>query len=131
MGGRAAAIGVALAGLDTERQQLANAIADCRSRIGNIDTQLRELTDLEKRCAGRQPDVVRAERDQLTFQALELRGRVEQAQTARLDQIERRLNAALKERERIRRQIESRTVSHLLTEAELSDTQRPKAALTW
>jgi len=124
LGERNAAMSARLAALDAERQQLANTIAEEASRDRELSRAQEELQNLTKRCAGRQQDVVRAERDQLTFQAIELQTRAEQASTVGVEQIERRLRAAREERERIRRQIESRAISHLLAEADLSDEQR-------
>ena len=124
LSGRAAAISAALAELEEQRQQLANQIAAQRSRMGELQRTIEELQRLTERCAGHRREDVRAERDQLSYQAIELQTRIERAGSVNVTQIEDRLRRAREDRDRIRRRIESRTVSHLLAEADLSDDQR-------
>lgn len=124
LSGRSAAIGAALAELEEQRQQLANQIAAQRSRAAELQRTMEELQRLAERCAGRRREEVRAERDQLSYQAIELQTRIEQAGGVSVTQIEGRLRKAREDRDRIRRLIESRTISHLLAESDLSDEQR-------
>jgi hypothetical protein len=114
LSGRTAAIGAALAELEEQRQQLANQIAAQRSRASELQRTIEELQRLTERCAGRQREEVRAEHDQFSYQATDLQKRIEQAGSMSVAQIERWLRKAREERDRIRRLIESRTVSHLL-----------------
>ncbi|GAB4162879.1 MAG: hypothetical protein Fur005_21870 [Roseiflexaceae bacterium] len=124
LSGRAAAIGVALAELEEQRQQLANQIAEQRSHVGELQRTIAELQRLTERCVGRRREEVRAERDQLSYEATDLQKRIEQAGSVSVAQIKGRLRKAREDRDRIRRLIESRTVSHLLAETDLSDEQR-------
>ncbi len=120
----AASIGAMLAELEAQRQQLAHMIATAAGYDREMSRMQEELQNLTQRCAGHQQDVVRAERDRLIYQAQELQTYVNHAGTVSVEQIERRLRAAKEECERIRRQMESRAMSHLLAEAHLSDEQR-------
>ncbi|MEI6180138.1 MAG: hypothetical protein WCP31_05255, partial [Chloroflexales bacterium] len=124
LGGRHAALSSALAALDAKRQQLANTLAEARGRDRELSGMQEELQNLTKRCAGHQQDVVRAERNRLIYQAQELETRVNQMDPASIEKIEQRLRRVQAEHGQILRQIESRTISHLLAEADLSDEQR-------
>ena len=124
LGGRHAALNSALAALDAERQQLADTLAEAKGRDRELSGMREELQNLTQRCAGHQQDVDRAECERLIYEAKELENRVNQTDTASIEKIEQRLRRVQAEHGQILRQIESRTISHLLAEADLSDEQR-------
>ena len=110
--------------LEDERQRLADTLAADRNQLQMLEAQQREHQQLLQRCAERQEADVHAERDLLTYQAIELQKTIERVNTTALGAITRKVDQLRGARERLRRQIEQRTVAHVIDEAGLDEETR-------
>lgn len=107
--------------LEEERQRLADALGEERSALRQVEALQQEHRRLEQQCAGHHEAEVRAEREALTLQAVTLQQRIHRMATISPEGIERRLARLRTERERLLRQLEQRTLDHMLAEAGLSE----------
>lgn len=110
--------------LEDERQRLADTLAAHRSELQTLEQQQHEHLQLLQRCAGRQEADVRAERDQLTYQAIELQQTIARLAATSLDAVTRKAARLRGAREQLRRQIEQRTVVHVIDEIGLDEETR-------
>lgn len=110
--------------LEDERQRLANTLATDRNQLQTLEAQHREHQQLLQRCAERQEADVRAERDLLTYQAIELQKTIGRVTATSLGAITRKVEQLRDTRERLRRQLEQRTVAHIVDEAGLDEETR-------
>ncbi|MDP9317208.1 MAG: hypothetical protein M3R24_41190 [Chloroflexota bacterium] len=112
---------------ETQRQQLADQIAEKRSELRSTEGLLNEHATLVQHCQGRHVAEVRAERELWSHDAFELHQKLDQLSPAAADVIARRLERLRRERDQIQRQIEHQTLTHLLTATNLCDDERALA----
>ena len=110
--------------LEDERQRFADTLASDRNELQMLEQQQREHQQLLQHCAGRQEAEVRAERDQLTYQAIELQKTIDRVAATSLGAVTRKVNQLREAHERLRRQIEQRTIAHVIDEAGLDEETR-------
>ncbi len=110
--------------LEDERQRLADMLAAHRSELQALEQQQREHQQLLQHCARRQEAEVRAERDHLTYQAVELETIIGRVATTSLDAVTRKVARLRDARSQLHRQIEQRTIAHVIDEAGLDEETR-------
>jgi hypothetical protein len=124
LGVRSSVIATALADHNTERDLLADRSATLRKEILELERILSEYAALQQQCSAHIEAEIQAERQQIIFEIVELQRKIEQIGQKSLQQITQRVRQLTNERDSLRRQSESQAITHLLAEANLSETQR-------